>query len=293
MKIPIHHRSTNDRYLCLRPAAGRLLWVGLLLGFSLVATTLAGHITLQISTTPSVADKQILCAVSIVNQGDEAAANVQAHVEFMGRRYSAQVMPLLAVGQNYTGSYQIPAENLAPGRYTLVVMADYTDTNGYPFTALSNAGFTFREDFPPQIHGMSEPVDLGGTADLTVRLKNQGKKKQQIQITLVLPKEISADQTEVSLSLEAAQEKNVELGLRNFSALEGSTYQVFVLAEYTEEGKHTSMPIPCTIKITAARSFYQKYRLFIITAAAALAVLFAGIQVYTFFRRKHHPHRQP
>ncbi len=266
----------------------------LLMALLSAGTARAGHITLQISTTPTVAEKQVLCTVSIVNQGDESAASVQAHVEFRGTRFSAQVMPVLAVGQSYTGNFQIPRDRLASGRYTLVVMTDYTDTNGYPFTALSTAGFVVGEDFPPQIHGMAEPVELGGTEPLTLRLKNQGKKDLQAQLRLVLPKEISADPVERVLGLGALQENDAAFSLRNFSALEGSTYQVFVLAEYSDAGRHSSLPIPCTVKIVAARSFFQKYKIWILVAGSLLGLLFVGIQLYSFVsRRRSSLHSRP
>lgn len=265
-------------------SSSRVIGIGIFLLFW-GGICFAGHITLQISTTPTPADQQIFCTVSIVNQGDESAANVQAHVEFLGKRYSAQVQPSLAVGQTYQGSYEMPATNLLPGRYSLIVIVEYTDTNGYPFTALSTANVPFREDFSPQIHGMTDAVELGGSAGMYLRLKNPQNQKQEVQVRLVLPKEISCDQPQREVSLAAMGEKEIGFDLRNFSALEGSTYQVFTLVEYAIEGKHTSMAIPGTIKIVPARSFFQKYRLWIISGTILLALAFAGIQIYGLLSR--------
>lgn len=241
----------------------------------------ASHITLQISTTPQFRDNQLQCTLNITNQGDEPAANVQAHLEFQGRRHSSQNQPTLAVGQSTAPNFNFPVTGLSGGRYPLVVIVDYTDTNGYPFTALSSADFIVGEDNPAKIHGVIDAVELGKQARLEMRLKNLDATPRELKLRLVLPKELSSSQYENQIALGGSGEQTVRFPLVNFSALEGSTYQIFVLSEYDEQGKHSSLFTPGTVKIVPARSFYRQYQIPILVGAGVLLVLFIGIQFYT------------
>lgn len=245
----------------------------------------AGRITLQLSTTPTVREGQLLCRVQVTNSGDEAASNVQAHVEFQGRRHSSPSLPSLGVQKSHTADFSVPLSGVPTGRHSLAVSIDYTDANGYAFTALSYASFILGADNPPKLHAVIEPVELGRDARLEMRLKNLDSTPRQLALRLILPKEISSSQAEHNIMLGGSSEQVVRFELRNFSALEGSIYQVFVLSDYEGDGGHSSLITPGTIKIVAASDFFRTYRAPLIAGIAVLMLLFLGVQVYSRFRK--------
>lgn len=283
MKSPIPSLSQTASHFPL-PASSQFLFVTLL---ALLAhsSVQAGHITLQISTTPAVRDHQLQCGVTVTNQGDESAANVQVHVEFQGRRHSSPSRPALGVQQNHTASFSLPVTGLPTGRHPLAIIVDYTDTNGYPFTALSFADFIVGEDNPPKIHGVIEAIELGRKAKLELRVKNLDSTPRELKLRLILPKEISSPQVESQIALGGSSEQTVRFQVRNFSALEGSTYQIFVLVEYDEQGKHSSLFTPGTIKIVATKDFFRTYRTPLLLSVGLLVLLFVGLQFYSRFRK--------
>jgi len=242
----------------------------------------ASHITLQINVSPAVRENQLSCLVNITNQGDESASSVQVHLEFQGRRYSSAALPTLAVGQNHSASFSLPTAGLPGGRHALAIFVDYADLNGYPFTALSHGDFIIGDDNPPSIHGVIDPIDLGSEETLVLRIKNLDGTPKEIKMKLFLPKEISSPQPENQISLNGSTEQSVRFRIRNFSALEGSTYQVFVLAEYDEQGKHSCFFTPGTVKIVPARSFFSRNKWALGVAAGLLILLLIGIQIVAY-----------
>lgn len=262
------------------------LFSALLLALLVHGPASAGHITMKVSTTTAVRDQQLQVGVTAVNQGDESAANVQVHLEFQGRRQSSPSQLSLGVQQNLVANFSLPITGLLPGRHSLVIVTDYTDTNGYPFTALSFADFIVGEDNPPQIHGAIEAVELGREAEMVLRLKNLDSTPRNVKLRLILPKEISAAQTEHQIALAGSGEQTVRFQLRNFSALAASTYQVFAQSEYEEKGRHSSLLTPGTIKIVAASDFFGSYRAPLVAIVALLILLFAGLQIYSRLRKQ-------
>lgn len=282
-RIPSASRRAPERVL----VAFSQLFVFALLACLAHSPARAGLITLKVSATATVHGQQLDTNVSVTNQGDESAANVQVHVDFQGRRQSSPSLPSLGVQKNHTAAFSMPAAGLAPGRHSLAIIVDYTDTNGYPFTALSFADFIFGEDSPPRIHATMKAVELGREADLDLRLKNLDATPRELKLRLILPKEISAAQTENRIALGGSSEQTVRFQLRNFSALEASTYQIFVLIEYDEKGKHSSRFTPGTVKIVAAKdNIFASYRAPLLAGVGLLVILFVGLQIYSRLRKR-------
>jgi hypothetical protein len=115
-----------------------------------------------------------------------------------------------------------------------------------------------------------------------MRIKNLDTTPKELQLKLILPKEISSPQPENRISLNGSTEQSVRFTVKNFSALEGSTYQVFVLAEYDEQGKHSCFFTPGTIKIVPAQNFLSEHKIALAAVAATLLLLLIGIQVIAY-----------
>ena len=242
----------------------------------------ASHITMQISATPLVRDNQLHCTVTIINQGNERADSVQIHLDFRGQRHSSDMQPYLNIGESYTTDFAMPVVGLSSGRHPLVVILDYTDTNGYPFTALSSTRFFIGEDNPPKIHGAIEAIQLVRKERLELRVKNLDDTPREVSMRLILPREISSPRIGNQISLSGSGEQTVRFQLENFSALEGSTYQVFILMEYDDRGKHSCLFTPGTVTIAPSRDLFSTYKVPILVGVAILFVIFVGLQFRTY-----------
>ncbi|OGT79485.1 MAG: hypothetical protein A3H91_01645 [Gammaproteobacteria bacterium RIFCSPLOWO2_02_FULL_61_13] len=274
-------RSARQRFLraCLRG------FCAVLPALLMVGPASAGHITLQIDTTSTVRDDQLQSRVTLTNQGDESAANIQVHVELQGKRDSSPIQASLGVQRSYARAFSRPIAGLSEGRHPLVVIIDYTDTNGYPLTALSFAEFIVGADNPPRIHGVIKGIELGREAELELRVKNLDSTPRALKLRLILPKEISSSQAEYQIALGASSEHTVSLPVRNFSALEGSRYQILVLVEYDEQSKHSSLVVPGIVKIVGATDLFRTYRVPLAIGVGILILLFVGLQFHFRFRK--------
>ena len=271
-----------------KPAALRLIHPVLLsllggLALNLLTQTLsASHITLQVSAITRVNKQaQATCTVSVLNQGDETAANLQVQVESGGRLLSAPPRAALPAGQTHESIFSVPTDALMIGRHFLVILIDYTDTSGYPFTAMAHANLVIGEDMAPQIQGSIEPIELDQAARLHVKLSSSDRKIKQLQLRLLLPKELSVSRPSQDLELQPSEVKTLSFEVNNLSAVAGSIYSVFVLAEYSAQGRHTGLIIPGTIRIEPGTNIFQRNRTVILFAAGFLAVLLVGAQFYS------------
>jgi len=129
-------------------------------------------------------------------------------------------------------------------------------------------------------------VELGREADLDLRLKNLDSTPRDVKLRLILPKEISTAQAENRIAPGGTHEQTARFQLRNFSALEASAYQIFVLTEYDKNGRHSSLFAPGRVKIVAARGFFGTYRTLLVAGVGLLIVLFVGSQIHFWLRKR-------
>ncbi len=242
----------------------------------------ASQITLQVSSETRVSkEAQAICTVSVTNRGDEAALRLQLTVESAGRRLTVPPVDSLAPGETRESRLTIPTDALMIGRHFLIILLDYTDGNGYPFSASSYSQFIIGEDIRPQVEGSIPSLEMDQTASMDLQLRSLDAKVKKVRLRLVLPKEITASLTLQDAELAPSGSKNIPFDLSNLTAMPGSSYAIFALAEYTEAARHTGLIIPSTITIRAEIGFFQRYRVILWAAAALLALLMVAAQFYS------------
>lgn len=243
----------------------------------------AGYITIKTETSATIDHGNLKVKVNVVNEGDESAFNVQINVNENQRTQSSPIKQVLAVN----GKFEYEANyNLAQskhGRYPLTINVDYTDANQYPFTALTVTHYSFGSDTVSKIFGSASDTKLAGHATLPLKLKNIGEISKEVQVSLVVPKELSIQEKIRKILIQPRSEVNTMFHLSNFSALPGSRYQVFFILEYEDEGKHYSTVVPCFIHVDISKSFFKRYKWHII---AGSSVLFVILMIFQFIPGK-------
>ena len=215
----------------------------------------ASYISLQTSVSTRLARNTLYVTVSAVNKGDEKAYNLQAEIKVGDQKVLAEKWDELGIDETYreTATFRLNFEK--PGEYPLFVTVHYADANLYPFSALTCQTFlSGAESLPSEIFGKvwSSPFFKKGKAKVT--LKNLSDAEISVLTSLFVPRELTAQGTPRKISLAPKAEKAIDFAIENFSALSGSSYQVFAVSVYEREGRHFSSIIPGTIKIEETKN---------------------------------------
>lgn len=245
--------------------------------FCLIALTLpasASFISLQTELRPIIDKQQLFITVSAVNKGDESAYNVWGELRMPGKRFplrkQAVVEPLAIYGAKQT--IVLPDSfNNDP----LLLTMHYQDANQYPFSALS-AIVVGREKRPSPLLGAIRPISFVSAGELSIALKNQRGRPLEIGIELFLPEELTTDFQPTKLKLAPNADRTIKVKLTNFSALPGSSYQLFAVAQ----GAGQTIIIPGTIRIEAGNAILGLDRTWLIIILVGLGAFFLAAQIY-------------
>lgn len=257
--------------------------MGILLSTYGVFTVSAGYITIKTETTVAVDDSNLKVKVVVTNEGDESAFNVEMNINENQRVQSSPIKQLLAVKENFEYEANYSMTQTKHGRYPLIINVDYTDANQYPFSALTGTYYSFGSDTVSKVFGSVNDTKLTNHVKLPLKLKNIDEKPKEVQISLVVPKELSIQDKIRKVSIQPRSEVNTIFNISNFSALTGSRYQVFFILEYEDENKHYSNIIPCSVHVDASKGFFKRYKWYIIAGSSAIFVV---LIVFQFIPRK-------
>jgi len=201
---------------------------------------LAGTISLTTSVTTDVLSKnQGQIQVSLSNSGNEAAYNVQ--LSLITDYFSSDPVHVgtLDVNKPFKTNITFSAnQELKEGNYPVVLLTEYTDANGYPFSSVSPITLTYKNPYSSRVSGIFENVEISGKREknLAIKLKNMDQVSRDVNVMLILPNELSSDVAGINVTLGSKEEKTITFKVSNFAGLEGSNYVVLASIEY--EGDH-------------------------------------------------------
>ncbi|MFH1542603.1 MAG: hypothetical protein ABIE84_05890 [bacterium] len=267
---------TNDKYLmkeCLRHI--------IILLFTLLISTqvFASYISLNTSVTTKVEDNRLKVLVAVTNKGDESAHNVQAEIRVGAKTIMAEKVQELGIDKTYKGMADVSLAGNRPGQYPLVVIMHYADANMYPFSAPTAQTFSYRsEELPSDLFGKIKSVTFWKKGELTSTIKNLGEQEIVGTAKLVIPRELSAGQTEQPIKVSAKGEDGATFQLENFSALSGSTYQIFLVNEYELDNIHRTNITSGQVKIVEASQVMGINTQLLLVALAVLLTVFILVQ---------------
>jgi hypothetical protein len=242
----------------------------------------ASFISLNTSLSSKVEGDRLKIVVASVNKGDESAFNVQAELRVGGKTILAEKQGELPIDSRYSAAAIFRLSLKKAGTYPLTLIMHYTDANQYPFSALTCQSFVYRREAISPVFGQLKSAAFSKEGTLSLTLKNSGGTTIKTVTSLVAPRELTVDEKAGEVVIPAKSEKKIGFNLKNFSALAGSTYQVFAVSESEDAEMHYTSIAPGTVKIVAEQAIFGLSSTLVIIALAILIVLFVGAQ---FFKR--------
>ena len=208
---------------------------------------LASYISLKTTiTTNLITDDSSKIEVDILNSGDESAFSVQISPLLSS---DFQVEPNLydlgTLDPNEPEKINFDvtlSDGILPGSYPLVVLVDYADANGYPFSSVSPSSIIYKTQTLSKVTGVMENLDLSKerSQTLTLTLRNLDGVQHDVDVKLYLPRELKTDKDESTISIGPKEEKNLNFQVSSFSALPGSSYIVLATLDYDDSNSHYS-----------------------------------------------------
>ncbi len=254
------------------------LLLSFLIFFSLSAS--ASYISLNTTVTSKVSGNNLRVEISAINKGDEAAHNVQAEVRVGDKKILASKKHELGINQTYKAFADFRLGFKSPGQYPLIVILHYADANQYPFSALTCQTYSYKaEDLPSEIFGSLKSISFWEKGKTKLTLKNMGDSEKVASTYLVVPRELSIERKSYEMVIPPKSKAEKSFMIENFSALGGSSYQVFAISEFEEEGIHQTSIIPGMIKIVERRTFLGIDYVYLIVVLIVLVVLFVVFQL--------------
>ncbi|NQT30250.1 MAG: hypothetical protein HQ596_06735 [Candidatus Saganbacteria bacterium] len=250
--------------------------------FICASAAFASFISLETAVTSKVSGNTIEVILEATNAGDEAAYNVFAEVNLAGKRVLFRKIPELDRGAVYRASKKIRLDIERPGSYPLVVKMHYSDANQYPFSALLAQTFNYKVlEVAPELFGKLKSLAFFKKGTLAAHLKNLGGTDLQVSSRIFVPNELTADKPLHESIISKYETARINFPVENFSALNGSNYQVYCVSQYEKDGIHATQIIPGHVLITTDGP-PQKVRV----AAIILILLGIIIVISAYFLKK-------
>jgi len=222
--------------------------------------------------------------IKLLNSGDEAAHNVQ--ISSLTEDFKTDVINVGILEPNipFEGDMNISrTKEINPGNYPIVVLTDYADANGYPFSSISRVDLTYKNITKSLISGMIPELTLSGKEGkkLVLTVRNLDSIPHDVKVKLFLPRELKSSDEERSLSLGSKEEKTLNFDVSSFSALAGSSYVVLTTLEYEQDGQHYSSFAQSMVNIIEKKAPSIPIWLPILTFFVLLIIF-----VYYFIKRR-------
>ena len=261
-----------------------LIFVSLaVLGLFSWGSAFGGYITISSTNKIQYEGGRFEFFINVTNKGDESAFNVQITCEVGGEVISSEIREELGVDESFkqTLTANFTIEN--PGRYPAIVTVSYTDSNQYPFSAVSVPTFINIEGTAPKTLGILRGDEFSSIGSAELVLKNLDNQPKKVQVRFVLPKELSSSDLYREVSLGPNGEEKIIFDMKNFSALPGSNYPVYALLEYDLNEKHYSSSAVGMVKIVK-KDLIKENKNILIGLAVLLGLVFIFINVRSKFK---------
>lgn len=200
----------------------------------------AGEISIITSISTEIMTKNTSqIQVKLVNSGDEPAYNVK--LSLISDHFTAESVYVgkLKVNTPFQTNMSVFGGAL-PGNYLIVLLTEYTDANGYPFSAVSPIILTYKKPGVSRVTASLPDLTLGNAPkELPLILKNLDNSSHELTVKLILPLELKG-QAEKTITIGPKQEERLKFRISNLAGLEGSSYVILASVEYEDELHHAT-----------------------------------------------------
>ena len=249
----------------------------LLLMIIIIPSIAASYISIQSQITTT----ENRTIVKVTNLGDEAAYNVQLSLDINNKKTISNVKERLGIQKSFEWKVPLAAKPKNPGKYPLILTTNYQDANFYPFSAISVSAFDYKQSTISDIAAKINNIELSDEGTLELTIKNLADTAKNIDIRLIVPKELTADKEKLRAKLPAKTQSTIHFEIKKFSALVGSSYVVFAIIEYDENNRHYTTMASGVVKIAEKKNIFTNQNLLI-----SLLVILVVIFVYFQFKKK-------
>jgi len=221
--------------------------------------------------------------VRLLNSGDEPAYNVQISLLSEDFESNPIFVGVLSPNEPFEGYFNVSlAKEILPGNYPITVLVDYADANGYPFSSVSPSFIIYKNPTPTMVSGDIAEISLSSekSKKLTLNVRNLDDVSHDVNIELILPRELKVVDTEKIISIEPKEEKQLNFEVSSVSALVGSSYIALASLEYEDDLHHSSYARGI-IKIVEEKPFEFPIWLPVLSFGVLLIIF-----VYYFIRGK-------
>jgi hypothetical protein len=218
-----------------------------------------------ISTTTSVSVENViqgnetLANLTIVNSGDEPAYDVFVSLILPEGLRSNDLFPgRLNPDEPYAGEFKIGIdENVTWGTYSLGVITDYKDVNGYPFSAVSSFSLIIKNPAASRVTASIPEITLadGETKGLRLSIRNFDDKPHKVEVEFILPRELEGEGEERTVVVDKDSNKEISFKISSLGALSGSNYVILATVSYEEGGLHYSSSASGVVHVVERRGF--------------------------------------
>ncbi|OQY59239.1 MAG: hypothetical protein B6245_07750 [Desulfobacteraceae bacterium 4572_88] len=218
------------------------------------------------------------------NKGDEPAYAVQFEASLGKVSITGKTIPRLSVNEKAGEEFEIKDAFMIPGHYPLIIKTHYQDANSYRFSSLTLGYYDHKTPVISNISVRGEELDVSanGGGKLKFILRNSGDQAHMLTLDLHVPNELASIEGTRTLRIGPKSEETIAFTVKNFSALENSSYAVFLLAQYQHDEKHNSTSGSTIVHISPMSSGLTPSLWLLITSGAVIVL---GLAIFLIRRR--------
>ena len=247
---------------------------------ALAAPAAAGTISITISQDVAVSGDNLVANLKVGNSGDEAALSVTPSLRFGDKVVRGKGKESLAPNTSFEETLTLPVGSLGEGRWPYRIAVDYTDQNQYPFQALQTQSVLVGNPAPAKVVVPTiKSGDIAGSGTLTLTVKNLTADPRTARVSVFVPEGLEATDPIREVKLDPWKQQDITVPITNRTALGGSRYPVFVVAEYDDGAVHESAVAQGIVSVIEAQSFFSRNTRFLWIGAGVLVALWLAILV--------------
>ena len=106
-----------------------------------------------------------------------------------------------------------------------------------------------------------------------------GDKEVSVRTFLVVPRELTIQDSLFAAQIPPKGVEKIDIAVENFSALSGSTYQIFAVSEFVNEGIHQTSITPGIINIVEEKTLLGLNYTYLLVILVVLLVVFVIFQI--------------
>lgn len=220
--------------------------------------------------------------IRITNSGDESAYDVQLSLILPPNFRTDNIfVGELRSNKPYEGNFTVSAINsIIPGKYTIGILTDYKDANGYQFSSVSPNSLIVKKPTSSMISARIQETELGDkeTKKINLQIRNLDEKSHNLDIKLYLPRELKTTTAEKTITINPREEKQIEFDISPFGALIGSSYVIFASLDYEENELHYSSVASGIVKIVEGGKGFDFSGWIMIAIVVVLIAIFVFYQ---------------